>query len=320
MKKSIERKWVETMIRFISIVAVSMLLCLSGCNMNYAERPQEDHGDKQQGGTDQSQDITGSGQGDGNEKPTDQPTNEATSPNGSGNHTNRNDGDVAKNDQEPTIDKDLLLEAKYWNEIDVQNGIKVIMNPANILALVNKEQSLPASYRPNDLVAPNVQFSFADVTHEKRFMRKEAASALEKMFLIAEKEGIHLVAVSGYRSYERQKVLFDQEVKKYGEQKAVVAVAMPGKSEHQTGLAMDISSASVNYEITAAFGESLEGKWVREHAHEFGFIIRYPKGKEKITGYQYEPWHLRYVGKHAARVMYEKQLTLEEYFQIVKKL
>jgi len=320
MKMSKERKWVEIMIRFISVAVVSMLLCLSGCNMNSAERPIQDHGDKNQDGTDHSEDITGNGQGDGNEKTTEVPTDEATSPNGNGNHKNGNDGDVAENDQEPKVDKDLLLEAKYWNEIEVQNGIKVIMNPANILALVNKEQSLPATYRPNDLVAPNVQFSFADVTLEKRFMRKEAASALEEMFLAAKKEGIHLVAVSGYRSYERQKVLFDQEVKKYGEQKAMAAVAMPGKSEHQTGLAMDITSPSVNYQITAAFGESLEGKWVQEHAHEFGFIIRYPKGKEKITGYQYEPWHLRYVGKHAARVMYEKQLTLEEYFQIVKKL
>ena len=222
--------------------------------------------------------------------------------------------------QPPATTQELFLEAKYWNVIKVQNGVKVIMNPENTLALVNKDQTLPSSYKPRDLVRPNVPFSFADLKNEKRYMRKEAAAALEGMFRAAKKSGINLVAVSGYRSYERQKVLFEQEVKRYGHQKAVVAVAMPGKSEHQTGLAMDITSASVNYQITTAFGNTREGKWVRDHAHEFGFIIRYPKGKERITGYQYEPWHLRYVGKKAAQVIYKKGITLEEYFQIVKKI
>lgn len=221
---------------------------------------------------------------------------------------------------ETAVDPDLLLESKYWNVVEVQNGIKVIMNPANILALVNKEQNLPATYKPSDLVVPNVPFSFSETNVEKRYMRLEAAKALEQLFASARQAGIQLVAVSGYRSYERQKALFDEEVKKSGKEKAIHAVAIPGQSEHQTGLAVDISSTSAKDGLTAAFGDTKEGKWVAAHAYEYGFIIRYPKGKEAITGYQYEPWHLRYVGKKAAKVIFEKGITLEEYFQIVKKI
>ncbi|SFA49076.1 D-alanyl-D-alanine carboxypeptidase [Anoxybacillus pushchinoensis] len=216
--------------------------------------------------------------------------------------------------------EELVLEERFWNQIEVQNGIKVITNPDNILVLVNKEQQLPSDYKPADLVIPNVPFTFKETNVEKRYMRAEAAKALEAMFTAAKKQQIMLYAVSGYRSYERQQQLFSSEVQRLGEEKAVVAVAMPGRSEHQTGLAIDITSPSVQYAITPAFGDTLEGKWVAEHAHEFGFIIRYPKGKEHITKYQYEPWHLRYVGEKAAKVIYEKQITLEEYFQIVKKI
>ncbi|AGT31914.1 peptidase M15 [Geobacillus genomosp. 3] len=218
------------------------------------------------------------------------------------------------------VDPDLQLEAKYWNVIKVQNGQKVIMNPDNILVLVNKEQSLPPGYKPADLVVPRVLFSFEDPKAEKRHMRAEAAAALEEMFAAARRDGIELVAVSAYRSYERQRVIFAEEVRQKGEEKAVQVVAYPGQSEHQTGLAVDISSRSAGYQLTEAFGATKEGQWVAAHAHEYGFIIRYPKGKEAVTGYQYEPWHLRYVGQKAAAVMKERGLTLEEYFQTVKKV
>ncbi|MGZ0085590.1 M15 family metallopeptidase [Caldibacillus thermoamylovorans] len=215
---------------------------------------------------------------------------------------------------------DLQLEEKYWNVVKVQNGQKVIMNPDNILVLVNKEQSLPPGYKPADLVAPRVPFSFADPKAEKRYMRAEAAAALEEMFAAARRAGVKLVAVSAYRSYERQQAIFAEEVRKKGRKQAVQAVAHPGQSEHQTGLAVDISSRSAGYQLTAAFGATKEGRWVAAHAHEYGFIIRYPKGKEAVTGYEYEPWHIRYVGKKAAAVMKERGLTLEEYFQMVKKV
>ena len=117
-----------------------------------------------------------------------------------------------------------------------------------------------------------------------------------------------------------QKSVFDAEVNKVGYEKAVQAVAVPGNSEHQTGLSMDISSESAQFALTEQFGETAEGKWLANNAHRFGFILRYPKGKEGITGYQYESWHYRYVGVKAATEIYENQLTLEEYFKVVEKI
>jgi D-alanyl-D-alanine carboxypeptidase len=97
-------------------------------------------------------------------------------------------------------------------------------------------------------------------------------------------------------------------------------VAIPGSSEHQSGLAMDIASKSTDLNLTEGFAETIEGKWLAENAHRFGFILRYPKGKEAITNYEYEPWHFRYVGEKAATVIYQHDWTLEEYFKEVKKI
>jgi zinc D-Ala-D-Ala carboxypeptidase len=237
-----------------------------------------------------------------------------------GSHLN----DEQMNNQDSLTSKDiedgLALEERFFNNVKEQNGRLVIQNPDNILALVNKDQGLPETYKPSDLIIPNVQFSFGKEDIPKSYLRKEAAMALEQMFLAAGKEQIELFAVSGYRSYNKQQAIYNLEIQKWGEEKAVQAVALPGHSEHQTGLAMDITSKSVQFKLTEEFGQTLEGKWVAENAHKFGFIIRYPKGKEHITGYQYEPWHIRYVGKKAAKVIFEKGLTLEEYFELVKKV
>lgn len=224
------------------------------------------------------------------------------------------------NKKSGTSDNSITLKAAYFNQIKQVNGKNVIQNPDNILALVNHQFSLPSTYAPKDLVRPKVAFSFGNKDIEKSYLRKEAAVALEKMFAAAKKQNIELYAVSGYRSYERQDELFQAEINRVGEEKAVQAVAVPGTSEHQTGLAIDISGKSVNLELTEKFGTTPEGKWLAKNAHKFGFILRYPKDKVDITGYQYEPWHFRYVGIKAAKVIYEKKLTLEEYFNIVKKI
>ena len=226
------------------------------------------------------------------------------------------------NKEEPNPSNEAVptLNASFFNEIKVVNGKNIIQNPMNIMVLVNKEYSLPDGYAPDDLVRPNVLFSFGNQDIEKSYLRKEAAEALASLFNEGKKFGIDLFAVSGYRSYDRQVAVFNAEVSKYGEEKAIQAVAIPGSSEHQTGLSMDLSSQSANFELSEQFGETAEGKWIAENAHRFGFILRYPKGKEAITGYKYEPWHFRYVGKTAATVIYEKQLTLEEYFKMVQKI
>jgi D-alanyl-D-alanine carboxypeptidase len=188
------------------------------------------------------------------------------------------------------------------------------------MALVNKNYSLPNNYIPGDLVRPNVAFSFGDQKLEKGFLRQVAATALEKMFADAKNSGIELYAVSGYRSYSRQKTIFDAEINKVGKAKAVQAVALPGSSEHQTGLAMDIASKSTNLDLTEGFAQTKEGEWLAENAHRFGFILRYPKDKEGITIYEYEPWHFRYVGVKAATIIYKHNWTLEEFFNEVRKI
>lgn len=225
-----------------------------------------------------------------------------------------------KEEKEDAAQDDLVLEAAYFNEINEVDGKKVILNPANILSLTNKEFYLPADYAPNDLVRPNVAFSFGDEDVEKSYLRSEAAAALEKMFAAAKEEGVILYAVSGYRSYDRQKAVLAAEINRVGKEKAEQAVAIPGTSEHQSGLAMDISSESEGYLLTENFELQAEGIWLRENAHRFGFILRYPKEKEDITEYQYEPWHFRYVGEDAAKIMYENDWTLEEFFSHVKKI
>jgi LAS superfamily LD-carboxypeptidase LdcB len=144
-------------------------------------------------------------------------------------------------------------------------------------------------------------------------MRPEAATALEKMFNRAKQENINLYATSGYRSFDRQARIFNSNVEQYGLHEANQFSARPGESEHQTGLAMDVTSPTVNFHLTKDFGATKEGEWLKKNAAKFGFIIRYPEEKEEITGYTYEPWHIRYIGDHSAQRIAENNSTLEEY-------
>ena len=188
----------------------------------------------------------------------------------------------------------------------------IVKNTDDVLVLVNKKRNLSSDYKPKDLVIPNIRFSFKEKL-EKRCLRKEAADALEDLFKEADKEKVTLYAVSGYRSYNTQKSIFDRKVKNVGFHEANKLVAVPGQSEHQTGLAMDVSSRSVNSTLEENFGQTVEGKWLKDNAYRFGFIIRLPKETTEITGYSYEPWHIRYVGKEVAKEIYEKNITLEEF-------
>lgn len=198
----------------------------------------------------------------------------------------------------------------YLEQTLLNNNIK--SNPSDVLVLVNKNNPISSDYIPENLVIPNVSFPFKEY-NPKKLMRKDAALALEKLFIQGKRENIDLYAVSGYRSYDRQNTIFNSNVNKHGLEIANQFSAKPGQSEHQTGLAMDITSRSVNFSLTQNFGKTKEGKWIKENAHKFGFIIRYPQGKESITGYQYEPWHLRYVGNETAKDITDKNITLEEY-------
>ena len=156
---------------------------------------------------------------------------------------------------------------------------------------------------------------------ETEDLKQEAALALEEMFDACKKDiGITLKAVSGYRSYARQETIYNNKLERvHGSvEKADEYVARPGASEHQTGLVMDVGQKSDKVNLTGGFGATKGGKWVAEHCWEYGFIIRYQKGWEEITGYEYEPWHVRYVGKENARRIHEQEMPLEEYLQIVR--
>lgn len=193
--------------------------------------------------------------------------------------------------------------------------IEVDTDPDSYGVLVNRTYLLSKDYIPADLMVPDIPFSFTG-TYEKSYMRKQAAKSLERLFANAAKKGYQLKGVSAYRSYDRQKQIYNNNVRNRGTAKTDKVSAVPGSSEHQTGLSIDVSCNSVNCELEKSFGKTPEGKWLKSNCHKYGFIIRYPKNKSKITGYSYEPWHIRYVGKNLAKHLYENKLTLEEYYQI----
>ncbi|WP_258933887.1 M15 family metallopeptidase [Nesterenkonia pannonica] len=146
-------------------------------------------------------------------------------------------------------------------------------------------------------------------------MRDEAAGALEELFAAAEEAGHRLAVTTAYRDYDHQFALYDSWYREHGQEWTDAVSARPGYSEHQTGLAVDIlTEDSHPDELLDSFGGMPEGRWAAENAHEFGFLIRYPEGAEDITGYRYEPWHLRYVGTETAASVFEEDVTLEEYW------
>ena len=189
-------------------------------------------------------------------------------------------------------------------------------DPADVLILVNKTNRAPSV--PVTLVKPDVTPTKPELS-ENIYMRPEAAAALEELFADAAQEGVTLYATSGFRSYSTQKAIYERKLERMDEKQANASVAKPGYSKHQTGLAMDVEGeTTLGTGLTAAFGESPEGIWLAQNCHRYGFIIRYPEGKRNITGYIYEPWHIRYVGKEAAAEIHALDVTFEEYILMVR--
>ncbi len=161
--------------------------------------------------------------------------------------------------------------------------------------IANKTYALPKDYTP--------------------ISQDEVSAALDKMFVAAKGDGVVFWVASGYRTYETQEKLYTNYCNKNGQAAADTYSARPGHSEHQTGLAYDVLSSGY-YSLESAWGETTAGKWLAAHCAEYGFIIRYPKGKDSITGYIYEPWHIRYLGVDVATAVYNSGLTLEEYLGV----
>lgn len=211
---------------------------------------------------------------------------------------------------------ELVAHLSEYTYNTQNNQIGEVSVPDSIYVLANKLNHLPADYIPEPLVVPNIRFSFSE-DDPKKNQRQEPASALELMFADAEAEHLYLFAVSGYRSYNRQNTIYSYKAETRGVEEADKVSARPGHSEHQTGLAMDVTCEAVGFGLEYAFGNTPEGIWVAENAHKYGFIIRYLEDKVDITGYNYEPWHLRYVGNDLASYVYEHQLTLEELYSSI---
>lgn len=181
------------------------------------------------------------------------------------------------------------------------------------LRLVNKQHGLPASYRSQQLVTLTIPTVYTKGS-ERTLMAAEAAHALARLYYDGRKQGHTLYALSAYRSYATQKSLYNYWVNARGTAYASMYVARPGHSEHQTGLAVDMTSKQMRMGLYASFDQTPEGKWMIQNAHRYGYIVRYPKGKEKITGYNYEPWHLRYVGVKEATTMKQHNWTFEDWW------
>ncbi|MEI6480735.1 MAG: M15 family metallopeptidase [Candidatus Saccharibacteria bacterium] len=187
--------------------------------------------------------------------------------------------------------------------------------PGSIWWIVNKERTLPSGYVPNNLSVPNVPLRL-DSSAEQMKIRSDIAPSIEAMFGAAKDRNINLLFASGYRSEAYQRQLYSSYVAKDGQEAADRYSAKPGTSEHQTGLAFDVCEVGTNCDLEISFGTTEAGKWIAENAPKFGFIVRYQKGKEASTGYQYEPWHLRFVGKPLANELRKKNLTMEEFFNL----
>jgi LAS superfamily LD-carboxypeptidase LdcB len=165
----------------------------------------------------------------------------------------------------------------------------VLGNPSDPAVLVNAARMLPSGYVPSGMTQPNIQVK-SGVSDVGKYLCNDAAIAAEKLFTAAKNEGVILTAIKGYSDYSAS------------------------DPEHQTGLALDVSSISVNYSTSSSFANSAQGQWLAQNAHLYGFILRYPSGKEGITGYAFSPSHLRYVGVQLATYLYENNLTLEELY------
>jgi D-alanyl-D-alanine carboxypeptidase len=188
----------------------------------------------------------------------------------------------------------------------------VVTDPASLTVVVNKQRALPTSYVPAGLTVPSIALRYS-AGLEQSHLRADAAIALEHMVAAANADGVHLALVSGYRSAAYQTTVYNNSVRAYGVAATDQGIARPGHSEHQTGLAADLGTSSGACDVQACFADTPEGQWLATHAAAYGFIIRYPDGQDAHTGYEYEPWHVRYVGSPTATAITDAGQILEEY-------
>ncbi len=192
------------------------------------------------------------------------------------------------------------LDKEYYKDTKIKDKYSIDM-------LVNKYNGLSENFEPKNLTKIPSEYCL-DKTEEE-FLTKEALNAYVEMKEAATAEGYSILINSAYRSYKDQNEVYQTYYNLYGENYVKKYAAKPGYSEHQTGLSFDVASAHSNI-----FENSKEFNWMKENAYKYGFVLRFPKTKEEVTGFKYEPWHYRYVGKDIAKYMYENNLTFDEYY------
>lgn len=202
--------------------------------------------------------------------------------------------------------QDVILRVNIELDEPYYQNPTVIENPHELLVLVNKYNKLPSGFMQYNLV--NMSGNYTARDGKQYLLEAGAYEHYMQMADAAKRDGISMHVVSAYRTEGYQANLYNNRLRISGRTYADNYSARAGHSEHQTGLAVDINSTYQVFEYSAAF------KWLQKHAHEYGFILRYPRGKEWITGYSYEPWHYRYVGTDVAKIIYEKGITYEEYY------
>lgn len=196
----------------------------------------------------------------------------------------------------------IILNVNMNLDYDFYTNVNTLHNYLDITTLVNKYNKLPDNYEIDDLVTLDNEYS-----KKGEKVRETIYNDLKKMFDEAKKDNINLNVISGFRTNEKQDTLFNNSIKKNGLDHALIYSAKPGYSEHQLGLAIDINS------VEESFKNTNEYKWLKNNSYKYGFIERYPEGKENITGFGYEPWHYRYLGVDVATKIFTENITYEEY-------
>lgn len=199
--------------------------------------------------------------------------------------------------------KQAVTEVNLNLDTDFYTNIETIEDPSSITVLVNKSHALPADYVPEDLVSipsfPNLQ------------IKDDAVDDFENLLAAAKLDNVIIIPYSTYRSYDYQEGLYNKYLQTDSQEEVDTYSARPGHSEHQTGLALDVRSSSHWSNLTDS-----DYEWMLNNSYKYGFIIRYPKDNSRITGYQEEPWHLRYIGIEHATKVHELGITFDEYCDI----
>lgn len=205
--------------------------------------------------------------------------------------------------------KDLIVDVvEYVGDLinPITAKADIVENPDDVTVLVNKLHEIPKGWKPDDL---------EDVIDCHQQLRHEANEAYTKFYQAARAKGIAIYTISGYREPETQQLYWDNSVKVFGEEHAIQYNAYPRRSEHELGLSVDISYTTEGDRLSEKVADSALGKFIESDAYKYGFILRYPQDKVRITGYSYEPWHIRYVGVDLATKLHNENITLEEYYE-----